>query len=58
MSDNELLLAMSDLLEKKIKAELSPLKSEIQEIKNEQTRINLIIENEIRSNVRFLNRTA
>ena len=58
MSDNELLLAMSDSLEKKIKAELYPLKSEIQEIKNEQTRINLIIENEIRSNVRFLNRTA
>ncbi len=61
MTDNELLLAISDIMEKKIKAEAEPIKAEIKAIKddietvkNEQKRINLIIENEIRSDIRIL----
>ncbi|MCI8894498.1 MAG: hypothetical protein HFI42_14885 [Lachnospiraceae bacterium] len=54
MTDNELLLAISEIVEKKIKAEIEPLKADIQQIKNEQTRINIIIENEIRSDIRML----
>lgn len=47
MSDNELLLALSNLLDKKLKAELQPIKSE-------QARINMIIENEIRNDIKLL----
>ena len=54
MTDNELLLAISEIVEKKIRAEVEPLKSDIQQIKNEQTRINIIIENEIRSDIQLL----
>lgn len=61
MTDNELLLAISEIMEKKIKAETEPIrvelktiKNDIQSIKNEQKRINLIIENEIRSDIRTL----
>ncbi len=61
MTDNELLLAISDIMEKKIKAEIKPLKVEMQAIKeditaiqNEQKRINVIIENEIQSDVKIL----
>lgn len=35
MTDNELLLAMSDMLDKKLKAELQPIKDDIQSIKAE-----------------------
>ncbi|MEH2951791.1 hypothetical protein VV089_02175 [Candidatus Merdisoma sp. JLR.KK011] len=54
MSDNELLLAISEIIEKKIKAEVEPLKLDIQQIKDEQTRINLIIENEICTDIKLL----
>ena len=54
MTDNELLLAISEIVEKKVKAEIAPLKADIQQIKDEQTRINLIIENEIRSDLQLL----
>lgn len=54
MTDNELLLAMSQLLETKLKAELQPIKDEIKSIKEEQTRINLIIENEIQHDIKLL----
>ena len=54
MTDNELLLAISEIVEKRIKAEIEPLKTDIQQIKDEQTRINIIIENEIRSDIKLL----
>lgn len=51
---NEDLLAISQLLDVKLKAELEPIKSDIQDIKEEQTRINMIIENEIRNDIKIL----
>ena len=51
---NEDLLAISQLLDTKLKAELKPIQDDIETIKNEQKRINIIIENEIRSDVRML----
>lgn len=54
MTDNELLLAMSNLLDKKLKAEMEPLNSKIDKIQAEQARINIIIENEIRSDIKLL----
>lgn len=61
MTDNELLLAISEIMEKKIKAEAEPIrvemkaiKDDIETIKNEQKRINLIIENEIHSDIKML----
>ena len=54
MTDNELLLAISEMIDKKLKAELQPIKEDIKAIKDEQTRIDLIIENEIRSDIKLL----
>ena len=54
MTDNELLLAISDIMEKKLDARIQPLEDEIKSIKDEQRRINIIIENEIRSDIRRL----
>ena len=51
---NEDLLAISQLLDTKLKAELEPMKDDIKSIKDEQTRINLIIENEIQHDIRLL----
>lgn len=51
---NEDLLAISQLLDTKLKAELKPIQNDIETIKNEQRRINLIIENEIRSDIKLL----
>ena len=51
---NEDLLAISQLLDTKLKAELEPVKDEIKSIKDEQTRINLIIENEIQHDIKLL----
>ena len=51
---NEDLLAMSQLLDTKLKAELEPIKSDIKSIKEEQTRINLIIENDIQHDIQLL----
>lgn len=61
MTDGELLLAISDMFDKKLKSELQPIKVDIQiikeeqaRIKEEQTRINLMIENEIRPDIKLL----
>ncbi|WP_310605156.1 hypothetical protein [Anaerosporobacter sp.] len=54
MSNNELLLAISDIFDKKLKAELEPIKQDIAQMKAEQTRVNLIIENEIRNDIKLL----
>ena len=65
MSDNELLLAIADIMDKKVKSalqselqplkdEIDSLKSEIATIKNEQTKTNLTIENDIRTGINLL----
>ena len=54
MTNNELLLAMSEMMDTKLKAELEPIKQDISHMKQEQTRINLIIENEIRNDIKLL----
>lgn len=51
---NEDLLAISQLLDTKLKAQLKPIQNDIETIKNEQRRINIIIENEIRSDIKLL----
>ena len=51
---NEDLLAISQLLDTKLKAELKPIQDDIETIKNEQKRSNIIIENEIRSDIKML----
>ena len=51
---NEDLLAISQLLDTKLDAKLKPIESDIKSIKDEQTRINLIIENEIQHNINIL----
>ena len=43
MTDNELLLAISDIMEKKLDARIKPLEDDIKSIKAEQRRINIII---------------
>ena len=50
---NEDLLALSDMMDKKLKSELQPIKNDIQSIKLEQRRIDSIIENEIRSDIKL-----
>ena len=47
MTDNELLLAISDMMDSKLKSELQPLKNDIQSIKNEVHQIKLYQENVI-----------
>ncbi len=54
MSDNELLLALSDMLDKKLSAQLEPMKKDITDIKNEVQKINVILENEIRPDIKLL----
>ena len=51
---NEDLLAISQLLDVKLDARLKPMENDIKSIKDEQTRINLIIENEIQHDIRLL----
>lgn len=51
---NEDLLAISQLLDVKLKAELEPLKKDVKSILDEQTRINLIIENDIQHDIQLL----
>ena len=41
MTDNELLLAISEMMDSKLKSELQPLKNDIQSIKNEVHQIKL-----------------
>lgn len=47
MTDSELLLALSDMLDKKLRAELQPMKNNIQDIKDEVHNIKLFQENVI-----------
>lgn len=54
MTDSELLLAISDIMEKKLDVRIQPLEDEIKSIKDKQRRINIIIENEIRSDIKML----
>lgn len=61
MTDNELLLAMSDLIDKKMTEQLQPLKQDvrdmkqdIQNIKQDIRKINLRIENEINPNINLI----
>ena len=54
MTDNELLLAISDIMNKKLDARIQPLENDIKSIKEEQKRINIIIENEIRPDIKLL----
>lgn len=50
MTDNELLLAISQIMDIKLK----PIEERLDMYEQEQQRINLIIENEIRSNIKLL----
>lgn len=47
MTDNELLLAISDMLDNKLKSELQPLKNELQNVKDDVHQIKLYQENVI-----------
>ena len=49
-----ILLAISQLLDVKLDARLKPMENDIKSIKDEQTRINLIIENEIQHDINIL----
>lgn len=48
MTDNELLLAISEMMDKKLKAELQPIENKINRIENKVTNISLTLENDIR----------
>ena len=48
MSDNELLLAISDMMDKKLKAELQPIENRLDRIENKVANIALTLENDIR----------
>lgn len=47
MTDNEFLLAISEMMDVKLKVELEPLKNDLQAVKNEVHQINLYQENVI-----------
>ena len=47
MTDNELLLAISDMMDKKLKSELQPITNRLDRIENNVTNISLKLENEI-----------
>lgn len=51
---NEDLLSISQLLDVKLDAKMQTIESDIRHIKQEQTRINIIIENEIRDDIKLL----
>lgn len=54
MSDNELLLVLSDMMDKKLSAQLEPIKKDIADIKNEVLKINVGLENEIKPDIKLL----
>lgn len=45
MTDNEMLLAISEMMDTKLKAELQPLKNDLQTVKDEVHQIKLYQEN-------------
>ena len=54
MTDNELLLAISDLMDKKLKSELQPIKDDLQELKHRMTKIELHLEDRTDRNIELL----
>lgn len=58
MTDNELLLAISDIMDRKLKselqAELHPIKDDLQELKHRITSIELHLENTTDKNIQFI----
>ncbi len=58
MTDNELLLAIADLMDKKLKSELQaklqPIKDDLQELKHRMTNIELHLENTTDKNIQFI----
>ena len=54
MSNNELLLALSDMLDIKLNAQLEPMKKDINDIKNEIHAISIVLENEIKPDIKLL----
>ena len=53
MSDNELLLAISDMMDKKLKATLQPIENRLDRIENKVTNISLTLENDIRPPLKY-----
>lgn len=51
MTDNELLSAISELMDKKLDSSLAPIESRLERIENKVTNIELTLENEIRVNI-------
>ena len=47
MTDKELLLAISDMMDKNLKSELQPIKNRLDRIENNVTNISLKLENEV-----------
>ena len=47
MTDNELLLAISDMMDKNLKSELQPIENRLDRIENNVTNISLKLENEV-----------
>ena len=45
MTDNELLLAISDMMDKKLKSELQPIKNDLENVKNDVEQVKLFQEN-------------
>lgn len=45
MTDNELLLAISDMMDKKLKSELQPIKNDLDNVKNDIKQVKLFQEN-------------
>lgn len=58
MADNELLLALSDMIDKKLDAKLEPIKNDIRDIKLDiendiKPHINLLVENYVPASKRY-----
>jgi len=49
MTDNELLLAMSEMMDTKLKSELQPIKNDLQSVKNELQSVKNEVQSEIQS---------
>ena len=47
MTDNELLLAMSNMMDKKLKSNLAPIENKLQRMENRIQKVEIILENDI-----------
>lgn len=54
MTDHELLLALSDMLDAKLDAKIEPLRIDVEELKNDILKVKLDIENDIKPNIMLL----